>query len=246
MIRRSLAIGLMISISATFGGDKVKLKILPGPKTILPEELKLAPDAAKGAQHGIIIVSETNRDDDLSSGADVTHHLRAKIFTNEGRDLANVVLPYNAALGTLRTWWGWTVCPDGSLNELGEKELKEQAVVSGSGSEQLSTLKALIPGAAPGCVVDYGYSFAERGKRLLLREELQDQKPIQPLRYRWTPWSVIPAAFRPARTENLAIELKRNESEMLITGRDLPGVVQEPYGPPDKEVGASITFYYIS
>lgn len=231
--------------SPAFAPDKTVLEIGPGPKTMSEAEKALAPDPAAGSQHGVILVDETDRDD--SGGADhqISRHLRAKVFSNEARGLADVEIPVHRQRGVLKRWWGWTLLPDGTVRELRQSELKVQEIAR-SGGEKLSILKGSLPGVVPGSIIDYGWVIRTPGVSGWQRVELQQSWPVREIRYRWTPWQGWVASYRVSRAENLRVDVTRDQRSVLVAGRDLPAAVEEPWMPPKQDSLASVTFYYRS
>jgi len=240
-------IGFLVSalLSTSFlalGADRTAIELDPGPQKITPEEQALAPDAASGSQHGIILLDETERDDSTGSKSQIWHHVRAKIFTNEGRGLADVEIPFNTGLA-LKKWWGWTILPDGSVRELKQEDLKEQETVR-AGRTKFSFLRGALPTVVPGCVIDYGYLLSQRGVYQSIRVQLQEKWPVRSLRYRWIPWEGARSLYRMTRATGMALKVAENRQAVLVTGENLPAVVDEPWMPPPREMAASATFFY--
>ena len=232
----------LVSARSLFAGKETRFKIEPGPRVMSPAESALTPDPNAGSEHGIILVNETTRLD-FATGTGVTHHLRARIFTNEGRGLADITIPHPTENADLRKWWGWVILPDGRSVELPREDLKEGVLAAG-GASSVTVLKGALPGVVPGCVIDYGYEVLERGLYLSVGVPLQDRWPIREFRYKWRPWDGIPASFRAHKTTNLGIAIKQDHVSVLVTGSDIPAVLDEPWSPPDNELRGSLTLYY--
>jgi hypothetical protein len=234
--------GLFFLPIPCLSSDQTSFEISPGPRSITAEERALAPDPASGSQQGIILVAETDQNDSAGTDILVWHHIRAKIFTNEGRGLADVEIPFSTG-GLLKKWWGFTVRPDGSVQELRREDLQEQEVAR-SGGEKVSALKGALPGVVPGCVIDYGYLLWQKGIYYSLRVELQNEWPVRSFNYRWVPWGGRTASFRVARATGLGVSVTHDSRSMRVAGSNLPPVAEEPWMPPRKEVGASVSLYY--
>jgi len=90
--RRNLALaGAMSMVICPPLAHAKKGEIEPGPAVMSEEERALEADPARGIEHAVIVVEETSRAEDKGSGTKTTFHLRAKILSNEGRDLANTI-----------------------------------------------------------------------------------------------------------------------------------------------------------
>jgi len=244
--RVSIATLLLIvatAMTAVYAAEKTELQIVPGARTMSPEEKALAPDPALGSQHGILLMDETVRDETVGTDSYVSRHVRAKIFSNEARSLGDIEIPFDRESGSLKKWWGFVLLPDGAVLELKQADLKEQEVARSRG-QRMAVLKASLPGVAPGCVVDYGYQFQERGIYSTFQVDIQQTSPVKEFRYRWAPYLGSAATYHLSHAENLSIESTANQRSVLITAKNLPAVLEEPEMPPERESHASATFYY--
>ena len=232
----------LAALSAPVRAGSTPFEIVPGPREITPEEKSLSAGSSPDAEHGVILVEETDRDDRTGVESYVTYRLRAKILSNEGRSLGDIEIPYSAETQILK-WWAWTLLPDGTVRELRKDELREQTLARSAG-EKISSLKGALSAVTPGCVIEYGYRLRERGIYSRLRVELQRSFPVRRFRYHWTPWGGKVASFRISRGEGLPVEVTRDSRSLLVNAKDLPGVVEEPYMPPLQEVRAAATLYY--
>jgi hypothetical protein len=225
-------------------GSGTRIYIDPGPSVITDEERSLEPDPVAGVEHGVTLVREAHRNDAYGTCSEFQEHVRAKIFTNEARDLANVEIPLDPD-DKLTGWWGKTLLPDGRVLELDEKELVEQQLAR-VGRWKVRSLRGALPGVMPGSVIDYGYTVKAEMVPRTSRVVLQRQWPVREFRYRWKPADHYPSAFRVYGAEGLDIEVSKDRRSVLVVGRNLPSVPEEPYMPPDHEVRASVIFYYLS
>ncbi len=223
--------------------EKSALQISPGPRGMTVEEQALTPDPSRGAEHGVILVDETVRDESQGTESNVTRHVRAKIFSNEARTLADIEIPFNRELGLLKKWWGTTLLPDGTVLETKQSDLKEHEMARVRGDAYVM-LKVSLPGVVPGCVIDYGYQYQERGFYLNQRVDIQRSSPVREFRYRWVPYTGRTASYGLAHTQGLTVDARLDRSSVLVSARDLPAVLEEPYMPPEMESGASALFYY--
>jgi len=96
---------------------KTAIEIVPGAKTISPEEKAMIADPARGSEHGIILVDEAIRDESTGTETNLFRHVRAKIFSNEGRRLGDIEIEKDRDRGLLKKWWGFTLLPDGTVLE---------------------------------------------------------------------------------------------------------------------------------
>jgi len=242
---RSLFISAFLALSLAAGSppvsaDAISHEIVPGPRQITAEEKSLSADAQGGGEHGIVLAKESERDDASGGGSRLTVRFRAKIF--EGRRLADLQVPHPAG-SILLKWWAWTLLPDGTVKELPKEDLRQQ-VLAMPGGEEISVLTGRLPGVVPDCVIEYGYVMGTAGPHWRHRVELQGSWPIREFRYHWLPYRGRVASVRISRAEGLSIDLKNDSRSILVTGKNLPAVEEEPFMPPLKEVRASATLYY--
>ena len=229
--------------SRAFAEERGSLTIAPGAKLISAEEQALAPDPAAPEQAGIVLLDETDRNDRLGRASQVAHHFRAKIFSGDPAELITLEIPLERPEGVLKRWWGWTICPDGSVHELAGNALREE-VLPRLEADRLGILTARLEGAGPGCIVDYGYFTEEAWAQGFQEVKIQRSVQVKLFRFRWTPGGSEFGAYHLGATTNLQVSATRDSRSVLVTGKDLPAVVQEPYMPPLPEVTARVTLYY--
>ena len=234
---------LPLASRVTFASDKTAIEIAPGPRSMSPEEKTMAPDPAHGAQHGIILVDESVRDESTGTETNLVRHVRAKIFSNEGRRLGDISIEHDRETGLLKRWWGFTVSPDGTVLEVKQSELREQELAK-TRVGRLAVMKASLPGITPGCIIDYGYVIQERGIYKSNRVDIQGQSPVKLFRFRWAPFTGATASFGLVHAEGLDLDMTQGQRSVLVTGSNLPAVMDEPYMPPDAESHAQALFYY--
>jgi len=242
-IKGILVFTSLLTAGTTLSAEKTAIQIGPGPRGMTAEEKALVPDPARGSQHGIILVDETVRDESPGTESNVIRHVRAKIFSNEARSLADIEIPFDRERGLLKKWWGSTLLPDGTVLEVKQTDLKEQEVARVRGDSYV-ILKASLPGVVPECVIDYGYHFQERGYYASQRVDIQGNSPVREFRYRWVPFVGEAASYRLSHTDGLSVNVNRDQRSVLVTAKDLPAVLDEPYMPPEQESRASALFYY--
>jgi hypothetical protein len=244
---KGVIIAALLAVVVPFAaaGKDADFRIEPGPTVMSDVEKAIVADAAGGLQHGVIFVVETERDDNKGTSSEIGHHLRAKILSPEGRGLADIAIPFEEGNSKLKTWWGRTIQPDGTVLELRQEDLKSQSVTK-SAAGDYRELRGALPGVVPGAVIDYGYVVRQDGFNRANRVFLQTDWPVRSFRYRWIPNQYTAAAYVTSHAEGLAIDVKSDTHGVLVIGRDLEPVPNEPNMPPLNDVLASATFYYTS
>jgi hypothetical protein len=242
---RSLALLLLLlfptpaALAAKWKSGRV---IEPGPAVLSETERALVADPTTGVEDAVILVEETEVNEDLDGDVETLFHCRAKILSPDGRDLANVELPLGEA--KLKRWWGRVLCPDGAVRELPQSQV-EQQVLARVGSTKLSTFKAALPGADVGCIVDYGWML--RGQLVLSerRIPLQRRWPIREFFYGWRPYSMLQGAYHMRRTESLHVDARVHNQGIVVSGGGFEPLIEEPWMPPDPQVRATMVLYYV-
>lgn len=221
-----------------------KFTVGPGLTTQTNTEVALAPDPQKGIENAQILVEEMAINEDLGTGASVSYHMRAKIFTTEARSLADVKIYFNKRGADLKEWWGRVLQPDGSVQELTKGALKQQSVAK-VGWDETAEYVGALPGVGPGSVIDFGYTIRYEGIGVQRRLPLQREYYVNYLRYRWRPSRLVQPAWRISRGEGLKVTAGDEDREVWVEAHDLPPVKGEPMAPPLTELSASALFYYL-
>lgn len=236
----------VVALAAMLAGQAVaattSLKVTPGPTVQSEAEKALVADPARGIEHAVILLEERIVDEWRGTDGTEFVHVRAKILSNEGRDLANVTIPWQPGTDWLAEWWGRTILPDGRVLELKKEDLIVQPVAKFRGT-QWKEYRAALPGVEPGAIIDYGYDLRARGFWKKNRIPLQRQWPILDMRLRWRPVQRLNAAYH-VWAPGLNVKVDRDNDAVRIVARDLPALVEEPFMPPDPQVRAAVTLYY--
>lgn len=239
-----LAAAYLPSAATLRAADRSDIDVVPGSRTMSPEEKALAPDAAIGAEHGVIILDEQVLDE--SSGTDTLEkrHLRAKIHSAEARSLADIEIPMGPGTASLKKWWAMAILPDGTVRELDRAALQRQEVVRGGGYT-MTALKAVIPGVVPGSVVDVGWHLWNPWLTGFQRIELQREWPVRELRFSWipSPFGRQPS-YHVSRPRDQMVEVTSDRHGILVVGHNLSAAVEEPWMPPRQNSFAAMTVYY--
>ncbi|HKQ62077.1 MAG TPA: DUF3857 domain-containing protein [Candidatus Polarisedimenticolaceae bacterium] len=237
------ASALWVSLASPSPAADTRIDIQPGPTTLSDEERAIQVDPAKGIVHGVILVDETQLNDNYGVESRLEFHRRAKILSNEARRLADVEIVLESG-DTLEAAWGRTLLADGRVLEVPDADVAEQDLAR-VGAWKRTAVRFALPGVVPGCLIDYGYTVKRSSLARARRVVLQRSWPVLRFRYRWRPCKAYTAAYRVYRSEGLDVHVERDRQSVLVTASDLPAVVDEPFMPPDHEVRASTLLYYL-
>lgn len=250
MTRRSTAavgpVALLLLVplaGAAAPKEQTALSIEPGPDAMTPVESRIEADPASGIQHGVIVLEETVFKESMDAYTVISHHVRAKILSNEGRSLADVEIPVYDRRSNLKRWWGKTILPDGTVIPFLESQLTEQVAAKTAAGKSI-VLKAALPGVVPGAVIDYGYVVSGVPIPYSRRIFLQRTWPVRLLRLRWEPSTFMASAYSATQTNGKNIRFSNDSLSVKVVAEDMTPVPDEPHMPPAEEVRASVTFYY--
>ncbi|NJN35146.1 MAG: DUF3857 domain-containing protein [Saprospiraceae bacterium] len=116
-------------------------------------------------------------DGDSYDGYSLKVHRRIKIFTKEGFDQANVVIPYQTKEGlqTVENIKAHTITPQGNIIPV-----EKSTIVTESIDKDISAKKIIFPEITEGCIIEYSYVLDSRGGLYQLTEwSFQDNIPTR-------------------------------------------------------------------
>src|ERR1044072_4495721 len=125
-------------------------------RPISPEELamktpKVEPDADAEA-----IFWEVRIDDSSDDNLSMQHYVRLKIFTDRGREkYSKLDIPFST--GTkIKDIAARVIKPDGSIVEVGEKDIFEREIIRANGVK-VKAKSFAVPNLEPGVIIEYRY-----------------------------------------------------------------------------------------
>jgi len=237
------AVGLaLLCLASPCQAEDTRYYVGPGPKSMSSAERALEPGSRGGSEHGIYIAYETHADDSYGAGGRVRRHIRAKIFSNEARDIGNIEIELRPE-EKLSDWWGRTILPDGTVLELEESQIRTEDMVR-AGRYAYRVVKAALPGIVPGAVVDFGYETISESLSETRRVSLQRRWPIVKFRYRWDRSRFLPSAMLTRNTEGLDFKRTDGRNSILLSASNVDAIKEEPRMPPLSRLrGYAILFY---
>jgi hypothetical protein len=239
MLCRSLVTALLLALSMFAGPLPVRAADwLP----ISPEELKVAREPKAPAAAAIYLYRQVDRDD---NGPSEANYERIKILTDEGRQLANIEIPYYGGPEGVRGIEARTIHPDGSIVKF-EGTIFDKSIAEKTGV-RLMAKTFTLPDVQVGSIIEYRYRLELRSgyvsdSHWMLSQNLFTQHAkfsLNPyrgfsLRYSW-PQGLPPNTDPPSQQRNGMIRLET---------RDVPAFVTEEYMPPENELKYRVNFIY--
>lgn len=208
-----------------------------------PEDLALKDNPKSPGAHAMILYRESSVEAHDSS---VEEYIRIKIFTKEGLKEGDVEIPFVKGEDDIRDIRARTIHSDGSVVNFEGKPF-EKTVVKISGFKYLAKTFTL-PDLQPGCIIEYKYrdqsnpsfyfdnswiiqeDLFTRLAKFSIRPDTSGNPP--PLRVRSY---LLPPDTAPMRNEKGVYTLEVH---------DLPGIEEEAFMAPDKQVKARVEFFY--
>jgi transglutaminase-like putative cysteine protease len=208
---------------------------------VTPEELQMKsePKAPKAA--AIFLYRQVDRDDE---DATETFYNRIKILTDEGREYANVEIPYTKGENTVRAVQARVIRPDGGIIEF-DGTVYEKSLVKARGL-RVNTKTFTLPNVEVGSIIEYRYRRQMRmgwvwDSRWLISADLFTRhakfslKPAENFLLRWS-WPLgLPDGTKPPEKERGLIRLET---------RDVPAFVSEEFMPPEDVMKYRVEFVY--
>jgi hypothetical protein len=216
----------------------------PGFQPVSPEELKMTSEPQAPGAHAVILFHQVDRDDN-SVDSHQDDYFRVKILTEEGREYANVEIPFFKGDQDVIHVHARTIRPDGSIVEF-KGQVFEKAVVKARGQSYL--VKAFIlPDVQVGGIIEYFYTtdFKEHyifDSNWILSQDLFTKnlsyslKPFQHEGWtlRWT-WHLLPPGASPKEGPDHIIRMM---------AQNVPAFQTEDYMPPANELKSRVDFIY--
>lgn len=208
---------------------------------IPPEELALKDSPTHPGSHAIILYREEITNDDNST---ILYHMRIKILTEEGKEYANIELPFLKNLYKVKDIKARTIQPDGTWVEF-EGDIFERTVVKARGVKVLAKTFSL-PDVQVGSIIEYTYKEQWDETRIPSRRwTIQHELPTLKARFARKP-------YRGLLGMN-AISLRLPNGHALHMDKDgwarlelenIPPFQEEEYMPPRDELNMRVDFYY--
>jgi hypothetical protein len=215
-------------------------------KPITPEELKMTSLAQAPGAPAAILYRQVDRDD-AGHATNEYNYMRIKVLTEEGRDQANVIIPFEKGKTSIINIRARAIQPDGKITEFDGK-VYEQMVEKTKGVKYLAKTFTL-PDVHAGSIIEYHYSkdFADHyifDSYWLLSEDLFTKKAIFTLKpYERYPWNVQwswPAGLPQGTTP----PTEGPDHIVRMTSENIPAFIEEDYMPPVNEVKFRVLFTY--
>jgi transglutaminase-like putative cysteine protease len=207
---------------------------------ISAEELKMTSVPEAPGAPAVVLYRQVDRDD---VGNHEYNYLRIKILTEEGRNYANVQIPFYKENEDVHSVKARTIRPDGTIVNFDGKPL-DQMIVKAKGVKYMAKV-LVLPDVQVGSIIEYHYmrqlkEYYAFESHWILSDELFTRhakfslKPSEYFPVRWT-WQGLPAGTAAPKMEGGSVRLET---------RNVPAFQTEDYMPPPNELKVRVDFVY--
>jgi Domain of Unknown Function with PDB structure (DUF3857) len=213
---------------------------------ITPEELKMTSEPSAPGAPAVILYRQVDRNDS-SRAATEYNYVRIKILTEEGRNRANVEIPFTKRLENVTGIRARTIRPDGSIANFDGK-VYEQTIEKTRGIKSVAKTFNL-PDVQVGSIIEYHWNLDFEDNYIfsshwILSEPLFTKRAVFTLRpYTRPPWTLqwtwpvgLPKGTEPPK--------EGPDHIIRMTTQDVPAFVTEDHMPPPNELKFRVDFVY--
>ncbi len=176
----------------------------------------------------------------------VDEYVRLKIFSERGKDFANVQIPYFGKQQISRVQ-GRTIRPDGTVVPLSKDAIFDK-VLERAG-QKTKVISFALPAVEPGSIVEYRFTRNEGERTNRYRQlEVQSEYPVQELTFYVKPLSNQYIAYPAMRFLPFGCRPERGQPTRdgfdVIQVHNIPAFHREPFSPPPYTAMSWILIYY--
>ena len=241
-------------LSVSAGGDWLPIN---------PADLAMKDNPASPGADAMILYHESivSLKEVYTRGDSDEEYERIKIFTDAGKDYANVEIPYVAGDPNDYSNWdntsggtqiigirGRTIHPDGSITNFDGKVYNKVVVRAGGFKAKAATFT--LPDVQPGCIIEYKYT--KQGEPGWLHDE--EWTVSKEIFTREAHFTFIPpteyTGFAPYyRIHGLSKDAIPKcdvgvDRACVMTAKDVPAVINEPLMPPRRAIEGRVDWYF--
>ena len=217
---------------------------------ITPEDLALKDNPASKGANAMILYrsSDVNEKYVNTDGAYINNYLRIKIFTQEGTDQGNVVIPFFKQSQDIKDVRARTIKPDGTIVNFEGKPF-EKTIEKRSGAKFLAKTFTL-PDVQPGCIIEYKWRVQYKPDFLydnqwVLSSDLYTREGHFSILPYQSSYQYFPLYFRQFALSTKVTPTPKPDGTYSLTVHDIPGIEDEAYMPPLETIEARVEFYHL-
>lgn len=209
-----------------------------------PADLKMTSEPKAPGAPAIYLYRQVDRKDSSRAGTEY-NYVRIKILTEEGRDKANVIIPYLSEKSGISSIRARTVHADGSIVNFDGKVYDK--MVEKTKGKKIKAKVFTAPDVQVGSIVEYhfNYDFEDQwifnsywavSDDLFTRKAVFSLVPFKEWAVRWEWPAGLPKGTTPPKLGP--------DDVVRMTAEDIPAFQTEDYMPPEYEVKFRVIFIY--
>jgi len=227
-------------------------------KPVLPEELALTDNPSLPGAPAMLLDRDSYVDDAKSY---LTEYYRIKIFKEEGREFADIEIPYVPKADEVQDIKARTVRPDGTTSEF-HGEVFDRVIVK-SKRQKYQAKTFTLPDAQVGGILEYSYKMVwhQHAPDVLknpqsylidgiytiptIHWQIQHELYTRHARFVLHPLPKTALQWALIRMPKGADVQRQVDGTAVLEVRDVPPLDKEEYMPPDDYINSRVHFYYI-
>ena len=194
-----------------------------------------------------VLAAETEVDDSGTDQMVTNTYYRIKVFTAAGVDkVAKIQINYDRRSTRVDRIEARTVKPDGTVLELGSKDIFEREIVR-AGNQRTQAKSFAPPGLEPGVILEYRYRISSDRRTGFFPFLFEGDMPTRSVVYRFRPFGLMPGLHvRTLYMNYPKQELKPDKQGYYVFSRqNVRARKPEPMAPPALHVWCSVLMYYV-
>jgi hypothetical protein len=229
-----------------------------GFQPVSPEELKMTSVPEAPGAPAVILYRQVDRDDNVLTGHE-DNYVRIKILTEEGRNYANVEIPFYSEFESVTGIKGRTIRPDGSIVNF-SGQVFEKTLIKEKGKGWFAKTITL-PDVQVGSIIEYSYTYDFAEYYLIfshwtVNDELftkrakfslkEFNEPHSHIYFKWS-WNTLPKGATEPKEELAAVgSASKNGPDRYVRmeATNIPAFETEDHMPPKDEMKSHVDFIY--
>lgn len=208
-----------------------------------PEDLALKDNPKGSGADSMILYRESVIN---ASESTLREYVRIKIFTAQGARQGDVSISYERSQSSIRDIRARTIRPNGEIINF-EGSTYDKTVIKGAGVHFLEKTFSL-PNVEPGSIIEYKYvEQYDRSRYINMAWSVQLNSFTRLARFSIKPDRTAgspPLFFRQNNLPSNTAPSAQPDGSYTLEVRDLPGLEEEPYMPPEDTLRARVEFFY--
>lgn len=212
--------------------------------SITPADLAMKDNAAEPGAPAMILYREDVVHNKDPHNMYEEHFRRLKIFTDEGKSYSDVEIPFLNRVIDITNVHGRTIHPDGKTVEFDGKTFNKLIAKFGDVKIQYKTFT--LPDATPGSILEYQYRVQIPSYYYGADFEVQGSLYTRQAHFIFEPYGGLTTAVLLWRASHIGEvkPVKQSDKSWALDVNGIPGLPDEPYMLPTRELRGHVEFFY--